>query len=74
MGVVKLQVLVYDILLWRKVPESGARSVGVGVCGGGGGGRGGEGGIQEDGEEGGGAINRYNMGSNGWLLMMMTKK
>ena len=26
-GQAKLQALVYDILLWRKVPESGARSV-----------------------------------------------
>ena len=57
-GGFKLQALVYDILLWRKVPESGAWSVGVGVwvwvCGGGGGI------LQGDGEEGG-AVNRCNM-------------
>ena len=55
-GGVKLQALVYDILLWRK---SGARSVGVrgrgvgvgGILPGGG----------EEGGGGGGAINRYNM-------------
>ena len=31
LGPPKLQALVYDILLWRKVPESVARSVGSAV-------------------------------------------